>query len=185
MTRNPQETHSKVLRSCSPTLGQVDWFRWKTPQSQSHPVPPNLNTPLSQSHPIPHNMETLLSQSHPVPPNMEDPCPCPTCTSTCPNLSHFSVPPVLSQLPFLRFFLVSHCQSTSWKTLVGTRLLIRRTNLQRSYRWFRGFIIAHVWHDSQMGWVSLAIFPPLLSLKICPFSDRFLIRKICYSINHS
>jgi len=43
---------------CSPTLGQVDWFSWKTLLSQSHPVPPNLKTTLSQSHPVPSNLKT-------------------------------------------------------------------------------------------------------------------------------
>jgi len=77
-------------RPCRPTLGQVDWFSWKTPLSQSHPVPPNLKTHLSQSHPVPPHVKTPLSQSHPGPPNMETPL----------SLSHLSH--VLQPVPMSR-----------------------------------------------------------------------------------
>jgi len=83
------QERKKIARPCSPTLGQVDWFSWKIPQSQSHPVPPNLKTPLSHSHLVPPNLKTPLSHSHPVPPNLKTPLsqshlshvlkPVPTC----------------------------------------------------------------------------------------------------------
>jgi len=86
-TRKRWHIHARA-QILSPTLGQVDWFSWKTSLFQSHLVPPNLKTPLSQSHPVPPNMETLLSLSHPVPPNTDTPYPCPTC----PTYSHLSQP---------------------------------------------------------------------------------------------
>jgi len=77
--------------------------------------------------------------------------------------------------------------------LVGTRLLILRTNLRRSCRWFRGFVITHVLtRDAQVGWVSVVnIFPDFWSrfwTNLRPIFDKefrkfdldpfvFLIRK--------
>ena len=72
-TRKRWHIHARA-QILSPTLGQVDWFSWKTPLFQSHLVPPNLKTPLSQS--------------HPVPPNTDTPYPC----STCPTYLHLSQP---------------------------------------------------------------------------------------------
>jgi len=119
----------------------------KIPLSQSHLVPPNLKTPLSQSHPVAHNLKTLLSQSNPVPPNLKNPLsqsqlshvlkPVPTCP-IWPY--HLFFPNSL----FSDLFLVSHCRFTFRKTLVVTRLLVLRTNLRRSCRWFRNFIIGRV-----------------------------------------
>jgi len=63
-SRSQTTERTKITRPCSPTLGKVDWFGYKTPPSQSHHVPPNLKTHMSQSHPVPPIMETPLSQSH-------------------------------------------------------------------------------------------------------------------------
>ena len=128
-TRKRWHIHARA-QILSPTLGQVDWFSWKTPLFQSHLVPPNLKTPLSQSHPVPPNMETLLSLSHPVPPNTDTPYPC----STCPTYLHLSQPvpfgctTCASPTPFSQmFFFVSRCHSTFRKTLVGTRVIYTYT----------------------------------------------------------
>ena len=152
-------------RPCSPivTMGQVNWFSWKTPLSKYHPVPPNIKTPLSQSHPVPPNLKTPLSQSHLA--DILQPHP------TCPIwLYHLFFPNSL----FSDLFLVSHCHFTFWKMLVGTRLLILGTNLRRRCTWFRDFIIAYVRRDAKMGWVSLIVFlPNLVSIFLILFRQSF------------
>jgi len=87
----------KFARPCSPTLGQVDWFSWKAPLSQSHPVPPNLKTHLSLL------IHLILRPPCPSPilshPLWRPPCPSPTCTKYW-NLSH----PDCTTCPFPTFF---------------------------------------------------------------------------------
>jgi len=74
-------------------------------------------------------------------------CVC-QCVCVCVQIDTYLVCKCTWGPSLFSFFFFGFSLLLNLKTLVGSCLLILRTNLRRSCRWFRDFIIAHVRHEA-------------------------------------